>query len=822
MKDRDIELRLGDFLGMAPMVSAPDRLRDAILRDRTRAAARLAFTWHRPTGRALSALVGLAATLVLAAALLTVVANRPAPAASTKPPIGAFSQTGSLVQARRDQAAVLLPDGRVLILGGQGPDGALASAELYDPTTGTFSATGSMIHARTSPTATLLPDGHVLVTGGGDATTGGDDNTAELYDPKSGTFTATGPMANARWNDTATLLPNGRVLIAGGASGSSSAATLPASAELYDPRTGTFSLTGSMSHPRFLHHAVLLEDGRVLIEGGSSLEGGTSSAELYDPATGKFSPTGSMPEARIYDTATLLPDGLVLIAGGMSPVGDQPSLLTSAELYDPATGTFSSTGSMTSGRHDHTATLLPDGRVLVAGGFVPDPTADVYPATAELYDPATGRFSPAGALAMPIANHTATLLPDGRVLIVGGRAPTAMPQIIAFAQLYDPSAKPQSNSPTRGAFGATGPMVHPRAQHAAVRLADGRVLVVGGVDEDASPIASAELYDPATGRFSSTGSMAHSRDIPDATLLPDGRVLVTGGYDGTGGAIASAELYDPATGSFSGAGSMNYPRVDFTASLLPDGQVLIAGGQPSQNSVPVVAAAELYDPSTGTFTTTGSTREARSSHTATLLSDGRVLIAGGVGATRPSSLASALSSAELYDPASGTFSATGSMAQARDSSMSTATRLSDGRVLMLGNGVGELYDPRGGKFIPSLTASLGFDTHTATLLSDGRVLVAADTWQAGVSATFDVYDPTTGTSSPTGSFLQLRSSYTATLLSDGRVLIAGGSVPVTVGDTSTFSALTFSALASAELYDPSATPAPTPSPTAELTSHPSS
>jgi WD40 repeat protein len=383
-----------------------------------------------------------------------------------------------------------------------------------------------------------------------------------------------------------------------------------------------------------------------------------------------------------------------------------------------------------------------------------------------------------------------------------------MPQVIAFAQLYDPSAKPQSNPPTRGAFGATGPMVHPRARHAAVRLADGRVLVVGGEDENASPIASAELYNPTTGRFSSTGSMAHSRDYPDATLLADGRVLVTGGYDATGGAIASAELYDPATGSFSGTGSMNYARVDFTASLLADGRVLIAGGQPSQNSVPVIAAAELYDPSTGTFTATGSMQEARSFPTATLLSDGRVLIAGGDGTTRTSSLGSALSSAELYDPASGTFRATGPMTQARDSSMSTATRLSDGRVLMLGNGGGELYDPSGGNFIPTFTASLGIYSHTATLLSDGRVLVAADTWQAGVSATFEVYDPATGTSSPTGSFLHLRSSYTATLLSDGQVLIAGGSFPMTVGDNSTFSAL-----ASAELYDPSATPVAASSPT---------
>ncbi|MGA3056892.1 MAG: kelch repeat-containing protein [Candidatus Limnocylindrales bacterium] len=807
MNDREIELKLEALLGAAPIVPSPDRLREAVVRDRRRPAERLALNWHWPARRALPALVGLAATFVLAAALLTIVANRPSPAASPKPAAATFSQTGSLVQARQDQAAVLLPDGRVLVVGGKGPDGDLASAELYDPTTGTFSATGSMIHARTYPTATLLPDGHVLVTGGGDAMRGGDDNTAELYDPKSGTFSTTGSMAKARWNDTATLLPDGRVLIAGGGSGSSSAATFPASAELYDPKTGTFSLTGSMSYPRFLHHAILLPDGRVLIEGGSGGGGGTASAELYDPATGTFSLTGSMSEARIYDTATLLPDGRVLVAGGMSPTGDQPSLLTSTELYDPATGKFSATGSMVYGRQDHTATLLPDGRVLVAGGHVLGAT-DVYPATAELYDAATGTFSPAGSLAMPTADHTAMLLRDGRVLIAGGRAPTTMPKMIAFAQLYDPSIKPETGPASWGGFTSTGGMVHLRADHAATRLADGRVLIVGGVDEHGAPIATAELYDPATGRFLSTGSMAHSRDVPEATLLPGGRVLVTGGFDGSGTPIASAELYDPTTGTFSEAGSMAQPRLGSTATLLSDGRVLIVGGVPAQNSPQPIGAAEVYDPGTGRFTTMGSLREPRSGHTATLLGDGRVLIAGGDGAMGSNSTAARpLSSAELYDPATGTFSPTGSMAQGRDDF--TATPLPDGHVLVLGGGGAEQYDPGSAKFGPIITASLGLYWHTATLLSDGHVLVAAETLEHGPSAEFGVYDPTAGTSRPTGAFIELRTNYTATLLLDGRVLVAGGATQVAVGQDTEFSAL-----GSAELYDPTATPATGPSQTA--------
>jgi hypothetical protein len=449
MNDRDIELRLGEFLGAAPVVGAPDRLRDAVLRDRTRPAARRAFTWHRPTGRALSALVGLAATLVLAAALLTVVAKRPAPAASTKPPIGAFSQTGSLLQARYDQAAVTLSDGRVLIVGGDGPDGALASAELYDPTTGKFSATGSMTHARSFPAAALLSDGRVLVIGDGHFSIGGTgDNSAEVYDPATGRFAATGSMANARSDATTTLLQDGRVLVAGGDSGDATTSKALASAELYDPKTGTFGPTGSMAVARALHHAVLLKDGRVLVEGGWSASGDTAAAELYDPATGTFSPAGSMPEARIYDTATLLPNGRVLIAGGTGAGGVDPSVPATAELYDPATGAFSETGSMAFGRHDQTATLLRDGRVLIVGGFESDPLYTYRP-VAEVYDPATGKFTSTPPLDVPTANHIAALLPDGRVLVAGGRGPTSGP--IATAELYDPAATPAATpSPAAG------------------------------------------------------------------------------------------------------------------------------------------------------------------------------------------------------------------------------------------------------------------------------------------------------------------------------------------------------------------------------------
>ena len=310
------------------------------------------------------------------------------------------------------------------------------------PTPG-FSETGSMATAREFHTATLLSDGRVLIAGGQNLTADMCGApilaSAELYDPATGTFSPTGPMASARESHTETLLTDGRVLIAGGVKGGLWTDLL-SSADLYDPSIGTFSPTGSMTTARSkdaeeMPTATLLSDGRVLIAGGKS-DRGLASAELYDPRTGTFSPTGSMTVARAGHTATLLSDGRVLIAGGWSGA----SYLASAELYDPATGTFSPTGSMTTARFDHTATLLSDGRVLLAGG-----QHGLF-ASVELYDPATGTFSAAGSMTTAREYNSATLLSDGRVLIAGGRVLGATiycddpsgPKDVASAELYRP------------------------------------------------------------------------------------------------------------------------------------------------------------------------------------------------------------------------------------------------------------------------------------------------------------------------------------------------------------------------------------------------
>ena len=362
---------------------------------------------------------------------------------------------------------------------------------------------------------------------------------------KAASFTPTGSMSTARWGATATLLADGRVLIAGGSDGNNHGTVL-ASAELYDPATGRFTATGSMSTPRAWATATLLTDGRVLIAGGVTNGGTLASAELYDPATGRFTPTGAMTTPRVHATATLLPNGTVLIAGGVGTAVNNAAggWLSSAELYDPATGRFTAIlGSMSTPRAWATATLLPNGWVLIAGGTGP---GGRVLSSAELS--AGGGFTPTGPMTTPREYVNATPLPDGWVLFAGGMGGAGGYDPLSSAELYGPAT---DTYPPTGTFTATGSMPTPRFDATATLLADGRVLLAGGSDGAAatpsSPthsVSSAELYDPSTGTFTPTAPMATARDNAMAVLLSDGRVLVAGGVN-ENGYLRSAELYRP-------------------------------------------------------------------------------------------------------------------------------------------------------------------------------------------------------------------------------------------------------------------------------------
>lgn len=645
----------------------------------------------------------------------------------------------------------------------------LAFPLLIDPT---ISTTGSM-NARAGHTATVLPSGKVLVAGGtGTGAVSGAVASAELYDPATGTFAATGSMSGARVFFTATLLPNGKVLVAGGQSASSA---FLQSAELYDPSAGTFTPTGNMTVARGIHTATLLPNGKVLIVGGQT-DAVTfqATAELYNPFTSTFTATTApMSAARANHTATLLPNGTVLVTGGLSG----SAIVTAApQLYDPAADTFAAAGNMITARAYHSATLLPNGTVFVAGGSTvvgaPGYVSSGILASTEIYNPASKTFASAASLPSVRRYHTATLMPSGNVLLTGGDS--ALYTIMSDATLWNPVAGTT-------VWGAS--MSYARILHTATLMPGGKVLITGGGNVSTIVLNTAELFEEAADTFAGTGSMNTAREVHTSTLLPNGKVFVAGG---AGAASMGAELFDAAFGTFAPAGNLITYRMNHTATLLPNGKVLLAGGY---TGVTITNTAELYDPALGTFLATGTMNTARMHHTATLLPSGRVLIAGG------SSNVGVLATAELYDTVSGTFVPTGSMTGLRYSQ--SATLLSNGKVLIAGGGgavqtlaTAELYDPALGTFTATPNMINPHINHVATLLPDGKVLFAGASG-ASVQSAAELFDPLAVSFSATGSMTATggREYPTATLLPNGKVLITGGMDPLFV-------------LSTAELYDP--------------------
>ncbi|MEA3188333.1 MAG: hypothetical protein QOD99_2163 [Chthoniobacter sp.] len=352
--------------------------------------------------------------------------------------------------------------------------------------------------------------------------------------------------------------------------------------------------TGNLHTARYQHTATLLRDGRVLVVGGLDKREGydadrfytNATAELYDPKSGTWAVTGSLHDARFQHTATLLPNGKVLVAGGNTVFN---VAIASAELYDPATGVWTPTGSLEIPRFQHTAHLLANGKVLVISGNNQNYTSFYNP---ELYDPATGTWSNTGNINNARSRHTSTLLPDGRILIAGGSA--LFSNWSPSVEIYDPVSETSTD---------VGDLNTGRDQHTATLLPNGKVLIVAGRDWNNGAFGGAELCDPATGTCTNTGSLV-PRYQHKATLLPDGKVLVTGGLDITFNSTASAQLYDPATGTWRDAHRMNTARMYHTSTLLLNGKVLVAGGAEKDTLFPS-ATAELYDPVNGTWIAAG-------------------------------------------------------------------------------------------------------------------------------------------------------------------------------------------------------------------------
>jgi N-acetylneuraminic acid mutarotase len=663
----------------------------------------------------------------------------------------AFLTNSPLTTARAYHTATLLINGKVLVAGGYNDNnGALSSAELYEPATGIWTRTGSMTSARYHHTATLLQNGQVLVVGG--AGTNGILPTTELYDPVTEKWTTSGILNTARDLHTATLLQTGQLLVAGGEADTGS---ILSSAELYNPTNGSWTTTiSNLNTARYEHTATLLPNGQVIIVGGFGTNGILSSSELYDPVARTWTASGGLNTARYQHTATLLPeDGRVLITGGEGVGG---VVLGSAELYSPSIGWWgTSHTTLTTARENHTATVLPNGQVLLMGGFN---YSNGYVFSTELYNyPFEYWGATAGQLNTARENHTATLLANGQLLVTGG---TGDSDVLSSTERYDSAV---------GAWSPTGTMTTLREHHTATLLTNGTVLVAGGYSYySQSTVTNTEVYSPASKSWALTGPLNMPREYYTATLLPNGEVLIAGGASDFFNSLNTAEMYNPTNGQWTLTGPMSDARESHTATLLPNGKVLVAGG--AQTYFGALPSAELFDPVQGTWTPTGSLGAARVFHTATLLPNGKVLVAGGGNGN----LGAYLSSAELYDPETGLWNPTGPMTT--EHAYHTATLLPNGKVLVASgdaSGTGaELYDPVTEKWTPTGSLNMGRDGgHTATLLLNGEVLVDGG-YSGGNNA--ELYDPSTGSWALIASLTSQRAEHTATLLPSGRLLVAGG------------------------------------------------
>jgi N-acetylneuraminic acid mutarotase len=519
------------------------------------------------------------------------------------PLTGVWSPTGSMNSASSSRRAVLLPapDGRVVAISD-------SSTEIYDPAVGTWLSKTAMTTYRSYFTTTLLTDGTILVAGGGSSETynpqtdtwtgageistatgyqhtatlladgtvlvaaGSNDNLhAEVYDPVARKWARTGDMAAKLAGHTATLLNNGQVLFAGGEFWSGPVVT---NAQLYTPSQGPWFFTGSMLVERMDHAAVLLPDGRVLVSGGSQANGDIlNSAEIYNPLTGAWEMTGNMTTARTNHTLTLLQSGLVLVTGGFTVVGDTNDSADSVEIYNPATGEWSATGNLVSGRHGHTATLLSNGEVLVTGGNQYD-TGTL--SSAELYNPLSGTWSAISDMQTGRDFHNAVLLPNGKVLVLGS----------GTSEVYNPDTD---------AWETPSTMLANPFRPAVALLPNGQVIVAGDRINYA-PSNSVEIYDPINNSWSAGTTLSRSVSNPQSVVLADGKVLLVGGI--TDGVYLQeheliwTDFYDPTSGSWIHNGRLGIGRTRHTVTRLFDGRVLVAGGF----SMTPLASAEIYWP----------------------------------------------------------------------------------------------------------------------------------------------------------------------------------------------------------------------------------
>jgi hypothetical protein len=634
---------------------------------------------------------------------------------------------------RQRHTTTLLTDGRVLIAGGEVGGQPDASAEIYDPVTGTTTVIANMTGVRSAHSATVLQNGRVLIAGGAGAN--GNLDSSELFDPATEAFVPGPTLSVSRLGHSATRLADGKVLLAGGND---------QSADIVDAGGTTVTATGVLPTAFTVVAAALLDNGEVLFLGN---DGGGSATTRFDPTAnsgvGAFSATTAGPASfgPGGSTLTLLRDGRVLGLGGCpcSSVGGATFSEPAAELYDPGAGTWAPTGGQNQARSGHTATLLPNGNVLVTGGN--DSADPAEEQSSEIYNVVSGQFTQLTTMIARHRGHTATLLPSGEVLIFGGTE--------AAFEIYAGGV--------RGSWLLTDNTTAGRSDHEMTLLTSGEVLVTGsgaiGFPGPATDVA--ELFDPATNQFSDTGALTVERQRHAAVLLQDGDVLVTGGSG-----LATAEIYNRSAQTFTATGSMQQARDNHAMVTLPGGDVLVVGG--AGNS------AERFDPSAGTFTATATPMTSDRAETgAALLPNGKALIVSDT-------------TAELYDPTTDSFTAV----QSPGASYQTPhiVVMQTGEALVTGSYTqsAEIFDPASNSFRFTGADAVGRAYTELLMLPNGIAMevggenLAAERTVYGQAALFHPLGNSGLGVVDQGATAIGRTRFGAVVLLDGDVLVSGG------------------------------------------------
>ncbi|MBI4242748.1 MAG: hypothetical protein HY606_01550 [Planctomycetes bacterium] len=572
----------------------------------------------------------------------------------------------------------------------------------------------------------VRPNSNVLVTGGYTPNTY--LRSCELYDPSTTTWSYTGSMLALRAIHTATLLPSSdTVLVAGGTSTNAGIGA----AEKW--ASSTWTLTGSMVTARY-GHVALSSSNAVFVAGGDSRTSSKaiSNAEEYDTSAGTWSSTGSLVTGRRLTVGGVLTDARVVIFGGKDSGG---SVLKTSEILDPGDipHLWSSAGSMNEARSSHNTTILPTGNILISGGY--DGTS--FLSTTEQFDGSV--FSSGTSMGNSKANHGSIIMYDGYVLTVGGESEGVALDTTEFYRNVDAT------------WTLTGSMNDTRRASASILINTDKVLTTGGLP---TPRSTCELFSSST--WTRTGSMSAARYAHSVVQMTDGKIMAVGGWDSGGVEVPIVELYDVSAGTWSTTGSLVGGVAIMPVVVLSNGNVLVVGGYLAASALP---HSQLY--SSSTWALTGSMNTGRYYHGAVYLSNGKVLTAAGTGGG---------TTAELYNSATWTY--TGSCSTSR--APYQMFYLPNGKVLMAGgSAVCELYNVTAGTWANTGSLSQTRNFSAGVLLANGKVLMIGGT-NGGVISTAEIYDPATGTWTLTGSIATARSDQNPVLLTNSKILAIGG------------------------------------------------